>query len=103
MSVRRPGFVFLYTALFGVLPDIIQRGVHLSTVLLLVYVKFFGDAAAEGGGFLTYFPEIKFILFGLLAAFGAGYQFIYYDEVVARYGRSQLLRYRSRLSRLSFT
>ena len=25
----------LYTALFGVLPDIIQRGVHLSTVLLL--------------------------------------------------------------------
>ena len=42
----------LYTALFGVLPDIIQRGVHLSTVLLLVYVKFFGDAAAEGGGFL---------------------------------------------------
>ncbi|MEK9621375.1 MAG: TRAP transporter fused permease subunit [Alphaproteobacteria bacterium] len=76
----------LYTALFGVLPDIIQRGVHLSTVLLLVYVKFFGDAAAEGGGFLTYFHRIKFILFGLLAAFGAGYQFIYYDEVVARYG-----------------
>ena len=76
----------LYTALFGVLPDIIQRGVHLSTVLLLVYVKFFGTAGTDGGGILTHLHRIKFILFGLLAAFGAGYQFIFYAEVVARYG-----------------
>ena len=76
----------LYTALFGVLPDIIQRGVHISTVLLLVYLKAFSSVDVSAGPSNSTLKKIKFTMLGSLAALAAGYQFLFYDEVVSRYG-----------------
>ena len=39
----------LYTAMFGVFPDMIQRGAHLSAVIALVYIRFFGFSAPGAG------------------------------------------------------
>ena len=74
----------LYTALFGVFPDIIQRGVHLSLVLLLVYVRLYG--MADQNGRQLSWTKMKFVVLGVIAALAAGYQFLFYDEVAARYG-----------------
>ena len=74
----------LYTALFGVFPDIIQRGVHLSLVLLLVYVRLYG--MADQNGQQLSWTKMKFVVLGVIAALAAGYQFLFYDEVAARYG-----------------
>ena len=74
----------LYTALFGVFPDIIQRGVHLSLVLLLVYIRLYG--MADQNGRQLSWTKMKFVVLGVIAALAAGYQFLFYDEVAARYG-----------------
>jgi TRAP transporter 4TM/12TM fusion protein len=76
----------LYTALFGVLPDIIQRGVHISIVLLLVYLRAFSSVGVNTDLSNPTLKKIKFVMLGSLAALAAGYQFLFYDEVVSRYG-----------------
>jgi TRAP transporter 4TM/12TM fusion protein len=76
----------LYTALFGVLPDIIQRGVHISIILLLVYLRAFSSLCVNTELSNSTLKKIKFIMLGSLAALAAGYQFLFYDEVVSRYG-----------------
>jgi len=76
----------LYTALFGVLPDIIQRGVHISIILLLVYLRAFSSSGVNTELSNPTLKKIKFIMLGSLAALAAGYQFLFYDEVVSRYG-----------------
>ena len=74
----------LYTALFGVFPDIIQRGVHLSVVLSLVYLRLYG--MSDRDGLRLHWMKLKCVVLGLLSALTAGYQFAFYDQVVSRYG-----------------
>ena len=74
----------LYTALFGVFPDIIQRGVHLSVVLSLVYLRLYG--MSDRDSLWLHWTKLKYVVLGLLAALTAGYQFAFYDQVVSRYG-----------------
>ena len=71
----------LYTALFGVLPDIIQRGVHISIILLLVYLRAFSSSGVNTELSNPTLKKIKFTMLGSLAALAAGYQFLFYDEV----------------------
>ena len=59
----------LYTAMFGVFPDIIQRGVHLSVVLLLVYVRLYG--LADRDAYWHGWTRLKFAALGVLAAMAA--------------------------------
>jgi len=72
----------LYTAAFGVLPDVMQRGIHLSLALLLVYLHT-ASAAFENGNRLSVFVLLGLAILGLCAA---GYQVVFYDAVVSRYG-----------------
>ncbi len=72
----------LYTAAFGVFPDIIQRGVHLSLAMLLVYLvaaKRASDSSSRGRVALS-------LLLATLSLVAVGYQVVFYDQVVARYG-----------------
>ena len=69
----------LYTAAFGVFPDVIQRGTHLALAIILVYL----------GIITTNTTRLSTILLVILAIFGAItslYQTIFYDDVVNRYG-----------------
>ncbi len=70
----------LYTAAFGVFPDIIQRGVHLSLALLLVYMLAAGQEGTGGG------KSPLLALLAVIALGAAGYQVAFYDAVVSRYG-----------------
>jgi len=69
----------LYTAAFGVFPDVIQRGTHLALAMLLVYLSAF----AQDGSMAR-----RAVLVGLavLGASAALYQTVFYDAVVNRYG-----------------
>lgn len=57
----------LYTAAFGVLPDVMQRGIHLSLALLLVYLHT-ASAAFENGNRLSVFVLLGLAILGLCAA-----------------------------------
>ena len=72
----------LYTAAFGVLPDVMQRGIHLSLAMILVYVHA-ASASYENGNRLRVFVLLGLVILGLSAA---GYQVVFYDAVVSRYG-----------------
>lgn len=72
----------LYTAAFGVLPDVMQRGIHLSLAMILVYVHA-ASASYENGNRLRVFVLLGLAILGLSAA---GYQVVFYDAVVSRYG-----------------
>ena len=72
----------LYTAAFGVLPDVMQRGIHLSLAIVLVYLHT-ASAAFENGNRLSVFMLLGLAILGLCAA---GYQVVFYDAVVSRYG-----------------
>jgi TRAP-type uncharacterized transport system fused permease subunit len=50
----------LYTAMFGVFPDMIQRGAHISAVIGLVYVRLFGLGSVSG----LNWSRIKFFWLG---------------------------------------
>ena len=76
----------LYTAMFGVFPDMIQRGVHLSAVMALVYLGFFASKDTHVGVFGFTWRRLKFSLLGFLGIATAGYQFFLYDDVTSRYG-----------------
>ena len=72
----------LYTAASGVFPDIIQRGIHLSIAMVLVYLH----VAARGSNNYPILAQYGAILLGALALAVVGYQVVFYDEVVSRYG-----------------
>jgi TRAP transporter 4TM/12TM fusion protein len=72
----------LYTAMFGVFPDMIQRGAHISAVIGLVYIRFFG---LDGAGGLSW-SRIKFFGLGVFGSAVLGYQFFFYEDVVSRFG-----------------
>ena len=76
----------LYTAMFGVFPDMIQRGAHLSAVIALVYLGFFASKDTNVGVFGFTWRRFKFSLLGFLGIATAGYQFFLYDDVTSRYG-----------------
>ena len=76
----------LYTAMFGVFPDMIQRGAHLSAVIALVYLGFFASKDTHVGVFGFTWRRFKFSLLGFLGIATAGYQFFLYDDVTSRYG-----------------
>lgn len=76
----------LYTAMFGVFPDMIQRGAHLSAVIALVYLGFFASKDTHVGVFGFTWRRLKFSLLGFLGIATAGYQFFLYDDVTSRYG-----------------
>ena len=76
----------LYTAMFGVFPDMIQRGAHLSAVIALVYLSFFALKDTHVGVFGFTWRRLKFSLLGFLGIATAGYQFFLYDDVTSRYG-----------------
>ena len=72
----------LYTAMFGVFPDMIQRGAHISAVIGLVYIRFFGLDGADG----LSWSRIKFFGLGVFGSAVLGYQFFFYEDVVSRFG-----------------
>ncbi|MDA8716735.1 TRAP transporter fused permease subunit [Alphaproteobacteria bacterium] len=72
----------LYTAMFGVFPDMIQRGAHISAVIGLVYVRLFGLDSVGG----LSWSRIKFFGLGLIGSAVLGYQFFFYEDVVSRFG-----------------
>lgn len=72
----------LYTAAFGVLPDVMQRGIHLSLAMILVFTHAASNAQ-ENGNRLSIFMLLGLAILGLCAA---SYQAVFYDVVVSRYG-----------------
>ena len=72
----------LYTAMFGVFPDMIQRGAHISAVIGLVYVRLFGLDSVGG----LSWSRIKFFGLGVIGSVVLGYQFFFYEDVVSRFG-----------------
>ena len=72
----------LYTAMFGVFPDMIQRGAHISAVIGLVYVRLFGLDSVSG----LSWSRIKFFGLGVIGSAVLGYQFFFYEDVVSRFG-----------------
>ena len=64
----------LYTAMFGVFPDMIQRGAHISAVIGLVYIRLFGLDGASG----LSWSRIKFFGLGVFGSAVLGYQFFFY-------------------------
>ena len=72
----------LYTAMFGVFPDMIQRGAHISAVIGLVYVRLFGLNSVGG----LSWSRIKFFGLGVIGSAVLGYQFFFYEDVVSRFG-----------------
>jgi len=72
----------LYTASFGIFPDIIQRGVHLSHAIVLVYLH----SVIQGSEGKKTFTQIISLALGIIACLAIGYQVVFYDEVVSRYG-----------------
>ena len=72
----------LYTAMFGVFPDMIQRGAHISAVIGLVYVRLFGLDSVGG----LSWSQIKFFGLGVIGSAVLGYQFFFYEDVVSRFG-----------------
>lgn len=92
-DTKHPGYLFaikavslflvgfsLYTAMFGVLPDVQQRGVHLASVMGIVYLM----AAGHPNRAAWHRPPL--LIMGMLAVAASLYQTIFYDQVVARYG-----------------
>jgi TRAP-type uncharacterized transport system fused permease subunit len=78
LSVLLVGFS-IYTAAFGVFPDVIQRGTHLALALGLVYIT---AIRSENMGW----KALILIGFGIAGMSAALYQAIFYDAVVSRYG-----------------
>ena len=79
----------LYTAAFGVFPDMIQRGVHLALVLVLIFLLPLAHAATPR-------PRAKTVVD--LAAAGAaliliGYHVVFFDQVAARWGELTTLEF----------
>ncbi|MBM2324020.1 MULTISPECIES: TRAP transporter permease [Marivita] len=72
----------LYTAAFGVLPDVMQRGIHLSLAIIIVYLHT-ASVAFENGNRWRVFALLSLAVLGVC---GAGYQAVYYEAVVSRYG-----------------
>ena len=72
----------LYTAMFGVFPDMIQRGAHISAVIGLVYIRLFGLDGVDG----LSWSRIKFFGLGVFGSAVLGYQFFFYEDVVSRFG-----------------
>ena len=78
----------LYTAAFGVFPDMIQRGTHLALVLVLIFTLPLINNDDS--------PFSKKLLHGLLALSGLvliGYHVAFYDQVAARWGELTTLEY----------
>ena len=71
----------LYTAAFGVLPDVMQRGIHLSLAIILVYLHA-ATKSQENGDRLSVLTLLGLAILGLCAA---GYQVVFYDAVAVSY------------------
>lgn len=69
----------LYTAAFGVFPDVIQRGMHLALAIILVYLGIITSNR-------TLLSTLLLIILAIFGAFTALYQTMFYDDVVNRYG-----------------
>ncbi len=76
----------LYTAMFGVFPDMIQRGAHISAVIGLVYIRLFGFSRPGAGMGGLSLSRMKFFGLGVLGSAVLGYQFFFYEDVVSRFG-----------------
>lgn len=69
----------LYSAAFGVFPDVIQGGIHLALAMMLVYLPFFQRQTNN-------FFRVGFVVLAAFGTFTVLYQAIFYDSVVSRYG-----------------
>jgi len=69
----------LYTAAFGVFPDVIQRGTHLALAIILVYLGMITNSKIR-------LSNLILLILATLGAFTALYQTLFYDDVVNRYG-----------------
>ena len=69
----------LYTAAFGVFPDVIQRGMHLALAIILVYLGIITSNR-------TLLSTLLLIILAIFGASTALYQTMFYDDVVNRYG-----------------
>ena len=73
----------LYTAMFGVFPDMIQRGAHLSAVIALAYLRFFGFWASGAEPLGCGWSHAKFLILGAVAVGVTAHQFFFYDDVTS--------------------
>lgn len=74
----------LYTALFGVMSDMIQRSVHLGLVLAIVFLATLAPASlSRASGAVAKAVAIILVIAGLAVMF---YHVIYFDEIADRYG-----------------
>ena len=77
----------LYTAGFGVMADTIQRSVHLSLALVMVFLA----PLAVGSQNRSRWAAAADILLAIIAFCTIGYQFAFYREIADRYG--EILHY----------
>lgn len=83
IAVLLTGFS-LYTALFGVMTDMVQRPVHLGLVLLLVFIgTFLPTGSGPAGSRVSKAVSALLAVAGLVVMF---YHVIYFKEVADRYG-----------------
>ena len=71
----------LYTAIFGVQPDVMQQGVHLSLVLVLVFSM--SMLATPNPSLLRCFADLAWAVTGFVVIF---YHVAFYEEVSGRWG-----------------
>ncbi|MEZ5660174.1 MAG: TRAP transporter fused permease subunit [Burkholderiaceae bacterium] len=79
----------LYTAYYGVFPDMIQRPVHLGLVLVLVFATrvLAPGQAGRGPG-----RAVSLILL-LVSVITMGYHVVFHDEIAARFGEMTSLEF----------
>ena len=74
----------IYTAFFGVFPDMIQRSFHIGIILFLVYL--FPLQNLSYNDLLRSFKSYLFIILSLLSLLVMLYQIIFFDAINDRYG-----------------
>jgi len=83
VAVLLAGFS-LYTALYGVMSDMIQRSVHLGLVLALVYLGALTSSSLRPAtSFAGRFLAVALMAAGLAVMF---YHVAFFDEIAARFG-----------------
>ena len=74
----------IYTAFFGVFPDMIQRSFHIGIILFLVYLMPLQNMSLEA--LFKSFKTYIFMILALLSLLVMFYQIIFFDAINDRYG-----------------
>ena len=74
----------IYTAFFGVFPDMIQRSFHIGIILFLVYLMPLQKMSLEA--LFKSFKTYIFLILALLSLLVMFYQIIFFDAINDRYG-----------------